>query len=90
MMNYKFQHTAARRRLGAAQAQHEPKDFQFQHTAARRRLDTMQVASLCVSISFNTQPPEGGWVRNKTFGKQSGGFNTQPPEGGWAGNVSHG
>ena len=34
-------------------------------------------------FSFNTQPPEGGWVtqfRTCTFGSS---FNTQPPEGGW-------
>ena len=33
----------------------------FQHTAARRRLaDTLK--PLSVNGSFNTQPPEGGWV----------------------------
>ena len=34
--------------------------------------------------SFNTQPPEGGWV-NEVFERLTGmySFNTQPPEGGW-------
>ena len=35
-------------------------------------------------MSFNTQPPEGGWacrVRPRSLGER--GFNTQPPEGGW-------
>ena len=33
--------------------------------------------------SFNTQPPEGGWVSRLrvTVGVER--FNTQPPEGGW-------
>ena len=35
-------------------------DFEFQHTAARRRLATLAVNN-SVQISFNTQPPEGGW-----------------------------
>ena len=35
----------------------------FQHTAARRRLvnDSFVISQ---KISFNTQPPEGGWRRN--------------------------
>ena len=43
-----------------------------------------------VQISFNTQPPEGGWRRFgwPTAFKQ--GFNTQPPEGGWGGRDSDG
>ena len=34
-------------------------------------------------FSFNTQPPEGGWVFviTRFFSRFS--FNTQPPEGGW-------
>ena len=33
---------------------------------------------------FNTQPPEGGWLRLCIRLGRIGGFNTQPPEGGWA------
>ena len=32
---------------------------------------------------FNTQPPEGGWVRYKRSACYQACFNTQPPEGGW-------
>ena len=34
-------------------------------------------------LSFNTQPPEGGWVNGAKIGRIHIGFNTQPPEGGW-------
>ena len=36
-------------------------------------------------LSFNTQPPEGGWEYEiHGTGMPNGlGFNTQPPEGGW-------
>ena len=33
--------------------------------------------------SFNTQPPEGGWVRFFAPTPATWRFNTQPPEGGW-------
>ena len=33
--------------------------------------------------SFNTQPPEGGWVADKSGALAYYSFNTQPPEGGW-------
>ena len=33
--------------------------------------------------SFNTQPPEGGWLCWRHFWLRRRGFNTQPPEGGW-------
>ena len=32
---------------------------------------------------FNTQPPEGGWLRGFLFLTFQASFNTQPPEGGW-------
>ena len=35
------------------------------------------------SFSFNTQPPEGGWISGVFEPAERGGFNTQPPEGGW-------
>ena len=35
-------------------------------------------------FSFNTQPPEGGWVRFADRLAAIGRFNTQPPEGGWS------
>ena len=33
--------------------------------------------------SFNTQPPEGGWIIGNQWITGEQGFNTQPPEGGW-------
>ena len=57
--------------------------FEFQLTAARRRLALSNRDSYCLSVSFNSQPPEGGWgfdlVRLKSYIR----FNSQPPEGGW-------
>ena len=34
-------------------------------------------------LSFNTQPPEGGWDGRLKAAVRIDGFNTQPPEGGW-------
>ena len=34
-------------------------------------------------ISFNTQPPEGGWAAKQANQNDQQRFNTQPPEGGW-------
>ena len=36
--------------------------------------------------SFNTQPPEGGWLEQSKRAKAVCRFNTQPPEGGWRAN----
>ena len=54
----------------------------FQHTAARRRL-VAQNRNLSISDSFNTQPPEGGWLISLLQQLKEQRFNTQPPEGGW-------
>ena len=53
----------------------------FQHTAARRRLVKLTKVEIH-SVSFNTQPPEGGWLRQR-LKQDDQRFNTQPPEGGW-------
>ena len=55
----------------------------FQHTAARRRLAKFALARR-PRPRFNTQPPEGGWLKHHDR-KRKGWlrFNTQPPEGGW-------
>ena len=55
----RFQHTAARRRLGLPFGARS-KRLLFQHTAARRRLDHAG-NSFNTTYCFNTQPPEGGW-----------------------------
>ena len=54
----------------------------FQHTAARRRLGNVQARRIA-RRSFNTQPPEGGWLRVAMVISPALCFNTQPPEGGW-------
>ena len=56
----RFQHTAARRRLGKLQFQ-TACHLTFQHTAARRRLAAVTSPMPFKFCSFNTQPPEGGW-----------------------------
>ena len=56
-----FQHTAARRRL-LYNMRDAIDAAMFQHTAARRRLMAQDWAAVAV-LSFNTQPPEGGWSR---------------------------
>ena len=78
----RFQHTAARRRLEYALITHQINAFVSTHSrpkaAGYGRLVQFQT-----TYRFNTQPPEGGWLR---VWRQSGGnsrFNTQPPEGGW-------
>ncbi len=61
-MTWPFQLTAARRRLvvnwltalGA---------WWFQLTAARRRLGDELLRPATASLGFNSQPPEGGWIR---------------------------
>ena len=35
------------------------------------------------NVSFNTQPPEGGWDIKAGDWGDAASFNTQPPEGGW-------
>ena len=55
----------------------------FQHTAARRRLGKTLRSSGTAMRSFNTQPPEGGWVIPRSISCRGQRFNTQPPEGGW-------
>ena len=56
----RFQHTAARRRLGFPRVLRVRKK-RFQHTAARRRLAPSISLPCCLRACFNTQPPEGGW-----------------------------
>ena len=56
-----FQHTAARRRLGATHIG-IVSCKRFQHTAARRRLGPPLWYMRRRLACFNTQPPEGGWI----------------------------
>ena len=56
---FRFQHTAARRRLGS-RTFWLVTNCLFQHTAARRRL-VSGIFEPLERVGFNTQPPEGGW-----------------------------
>ena len=58
--SFLFQHTAARRRLGQ-NGRDRTGRLLFQHTAARRRLGICSKRKRPFN-SFNTQPPEGGWM----------------------------
>ena len=62
ILPYQFQHTAARRRLVLWVIPISLVVFAFQHTAARRRLERVIRGLYACSLSFNTQPPEGGWT----------------------------
>ena len=78
----RFQHTAARRRLGlwltvntigsAVSTHSRPKAAGFR-----------PIRLFPARQSFNTQPPEGGWLAHIASRYERQGFNTQPPEGGW-------
>ena len=79
---FKFQHTAARRRLEiVSRLKHDLR--LFQHTAARRRLGLTATSGVLITdVSTHSRPKAAGlgfwagaWFRL--------GFNTQPPEGGW-------
>ena len=67
-----FQHAAARRRL-AIQLEAVAVRYLFQHAAARRRLGD-KIHYFINIISFNTQPPEGGWAEGFKRAKESGKF----------------
>ncbi len=57
-----FQLTAARRRLGGANAARGVGSLTaFQLTAARRRLAANRLNFKLPSACFNSQPPGGGW-----------------------------
>ena len=43
----------------------------------------MNCCLLNLVLSFNTQPPEGGWFLASKTKWSWNSFNTQPPEGGW-------
>ena len=79
----KFQHTAARRRLGL-HPQFAHLLYWFQHTAARRRLERPENNKRGHDdVSTHSRPKAAGGF--SLFSRSiSRCFNTQPPEGGWA------
>ena len=81
---YRFQHTAARRRLVKHTRKSKRFTNRFQHTAARRRLvNAAGCASASSFVSTHSRPKAAGWSACRAiFNRKS--FNTQPPEGGWS------
>ena len=79
----KFQHTAARRRLGPALADFT-KSYQVS-THSRPKAAGLDFEGIegRGEFGFNTQPPEGGWHGAPLKRLRPRCFNTQPPEGGW-------
>ena len=85
----KFQHTAARRRLGyICMTVHL-----LSHVSTHSRPKAAgrpQSRRFMILDGFNTQPPEGGWFLSRAaFEAHADRFNTQPPEGGWAGQTAY-
>ena len=77
----KFQHTAARRRLGHRSVFGYIGD-KFQHTAARRRLAS---STYCKRryYQFQHTAARRRLGSHPVWRLSADGFNTQPPEGGW-------
>ena len=78
----RFQHTAARRRLAGSKITLKLGYKVSTHSRPKAAGHNFG-AKTSRSVSFNTQPPEGGWKNSFLFMSTSQGFNTQPPEGGW-------
>ena len=77
-----FQHTAARRRLGARD--HRVVFIVRFNTQPPEGGWSAKGIGRTPKNSFNTQPPEGGWMQGSKPMTVKNSFNTQPPEGGWA------
>ena len=78
----RFQHTAARRRLDTIAIMFT----RCRHVSTHSRPKAAGAANQWASYrhhSFNTQPPEGGWLFPLVLIGWQMCFNTQPPEGGW-------
>ena len=69
-------------KVAATAALHTHIITKFQHTATRRWLHNILRSKMLISISFNTQPPEGGCPQTRLIFPKYECFNTQPPEGG--------
>ena len=79
-----FQHTAARRRLRSGFI----KEYGYYEVSTHSRPKAAAAISLYTlfrTLSFNTQPPEGGCDLLRIVRSFPLGFNTQPPEGGCKG-----
>ena len=83
ILGIRFQHTAARRRLGLTIKSASKATILFQHTAARRRLGYYKYRKLSDdSVSTHSRPKAAGGYLKSLYQPEPC-FNTQPPEGGW-------
>ena len=82
-----FQHTAARRRLAASFGDVVSSCGVSTHSRPKAA-GACEKGGLSSIFGFNTQPPEGGWVRTPEYRSYHERFNTQPPEGGWMCNIN--
>ena len=78
----KFQHTAARRRLGFGRRDWSEGEL-FQHTAARRRLGDSPLLDINLLLFQHTAARRRLGVAARSLRIGTVRFNTQPPEGGW-------
>ena len=77
-----FQHTAARRRLAIKSNRHAA-DLLVSTHSRPKAAGWPPASTPTRRPSFNTQPPEGGWIGRFRHSAGRRRFNTQPPEGGW-------
>ena len=79
----RFQHPAARRRLGRQEAILR-ESGKFQHTAARRRLGQRASQYQTATFVSTHSRPKAAGHQHQPDRQARICFNTQPPEGGWA------
>ena len=81
-IHFRFQHTAARRRLESCISLilQSLVGFNTQPPEGGWKIKDKIAKN---PTSFNTQPPEGGWQFQPQTANEYHCFNTQPPEGGW-------
>ena len=78
-----FQHTATRRWLGTVRAAAEAFAAVSTHSHPKVAGPIFLRSLTLRFFRFNTQPPEGGWLKVSVYCWYQICFNTQPPEGGW-------
>ena len=79
---WRFQLTAARRRLGA-EAEAKAKAERVSTHSRPKAAGAAVINTEMIHESFNSQPPEGGWAPAHRGRSCTSSFNSQPPEGGW-------
>ena len=77
-----FQLTAARRRLGRGLFV-DLRAFGVSTHSRPKAAGKLSEPGIGMLDSFNSQPPEGGWIFRQVSAVRQSSFNSQPPEGGW-------